>query len=234
MLDQYLQRTQLLLADQSFEIFNPDDLTNFINMGRGQLAGEAECIRVYGDLSVDSTAQQYSFSSVTLTGFTSSVLGVLHVRQISYAIGQGQAALHSRTFPYFNTYILSQPLPTPTFPKVWSQYGQGTLGTLFFNVLDGPYALKLDTVCYPINLIDDTTPEALPYQFTDAVPFYAAYYAAMTVGAADAAKAWYDEYEKFVQRARAAATPGVLPTNFAQPPDPFVGNRLGLQQKGQQ
>ncbi len=229
-LDSYLQKTQLLLSDPSFEIFNPDDLTTYINMARGQIAGEAECIRVMGSLSVDSTTQQYAFGSITLTGFTASVLGVLNVRQINYNVASGAKALHSRPFPWFNSFVLAQPAPTATFPSVWSQLGQGANGTLYFNTLDVAYTLNLDCVGYPVPLVDDSTAEALPYQWTDAVPFFAAYYAAMTAGNAEAAKMWFDEYSKFVHRARAASTSAVLPGNFAQSGDQFATNRLGLQQ----
>lgn len=234
MLDRYLQRTQLLLTDPLFEVFNEGDLTNWINMARGQIAGDSECIRVMGTLPTTAAQQQYSFATISLGGLTSSVLGVLNVRQITYTIASGAKSLHSRSFPWFNTYILSQPVPTPGPPTVWSQFGQGALGTIYTNVLDGNYTLNLDTVCYPVDLVDDTTPEAIPYQWTDAIPFYAAYYAALTVGAADKAKAMFDEYSKFIVRARGAATPSVLPGNFAQPADPFIGNRLGLQTKGGQ
>ncbi len=234
-LDSYLQRTMLLLSDPSFERFNDGDLTTYINMARGQLAGESECIRVLGTLAVDSTTQEYNFASINLGGFATSVVGALNVRQITYAVASGSKILHSRPFPWFNSYVLSQPVPTPSAPSVWSQFGQGALGTIFLNALDGPYTLSLDVVGYPVALAADTTPEAIPYQFTDAIPWFAAYFAAVTAQNADMAEKFFGEYSKFVVRARRAATPGVLPGNFAQPEDPFIGNRLGLQQqRGQQ
>lgn len=235
MLDQYMQRTQLLLNDPSFEMFNDGDLTNYINMARGQIAGEAECVRAYATLAVADTTQQYPFSSISLSGYTASVLGVLNVRQATYAIASGQKQMYSRPFPWFNSFILSQPVPVAGPPATWSQFGQGANGTLFINLVDQTYTLSLDTVCYPVPLVDDTTEEAIPYQWTDAVPFYAAYFAALTVGNKDQADAMWKEYEKFMGRSRGAATPSVLPTNFAQPPDPFINNRLGLQTgRGQQ
>lgn len=234
MLDQYLQRTQLLLGDPEFVKFNEGDLTNYVNMARGQLAGETECIRVYATLAVDNTAQQYPFSSVNLGGLTTSVLGVLNVRQITYAVASGQAALHSRPFPWFNQYVLAQSVPTAGVPESWSQFGQGATGSIFINLLDGPYTLSLDCVGYPVALDDDSTAEAIPYQFTDAVPFFAAYFAALTANDMDRADALFKEYSKFAARGRQATTSSVLPTNFSQAPDPFMANRLGLQQKGQQ
>lgn len=231
-LDQYLQRTQLLLADPDFAKFNEGDLTSYVNMARGQIAGESECVRAYLTLAVSSATQQYPFSSINLGTYTTTVLGVLNVRQITYSVGTGQASLHPRSFPYFNTYILSQAAPDAGPPQQWSQFGQGANGTLFFNLLDNNYTCYLDAVCYPIPLVDDTTEEGIPYQWQDAVPFYAAYFASITIGNADKAGAMWGEYQKFMSRARAQATPAVLPSVYVGTPDPFMQNRLGLPLKG--
>lgn len=233
MLDQYLQRTRLLLTDADFSVFNEDDLTNYINMARGQLAAESDCIRVYGTLAVTAASQQYSFSTINLGG-AAGVQGVLSVNQITYAVASGQKAMHSRPFAWFNQFILSQPVPTPGPPASWCQYGPGSLGSLFINLLDGAYTLSLDTECYPINLVDDTTVEAIPYTLTDAVPFFAAYFAALTTGNTDKAKAMFDEYQKFVGLGKIGDMPSVLPGNFSSGSDPFLANRLGLQQSGKQ
>lgn len=233
MLDQYLQRTRLLLTDADFSVFNEEDLVNYINMARGQLAAESDCIRVYGTLPVTAASQQYAFSTINLGG-AAGVQGVLSVNQITYAVASGQKALHSRPFPWFNQFILSQPVPTAGPPASWCQYGPGALGSLFINLLDGPYTLSLDTECYPINLVDDTTAEAIPYTLTDAVPFFAAYFAALTTGNTDKAKAMFDEYQKFVGLGKLGDMPSVLPSNFSSGNDPFLANRLGLQQSGKQ
>lgn len=230
MLDTYLQRTQLLLGDQTFETFNEPDLVTYINIGRGQIAGAAECVRVYVTLAVTAASQQYAFSSITLGSYSTSVQGVLNVRQIAYSVGDGQKPLYARPFPYFQQFVLGTAVPQAGPPKIWSQFGQGALGTLFFNKLDAAYTLSLDAVAYPIDLTDDSTPEALPYQWTDAVPFFAAYYALMAVDPERSAM-MYREYEKFEARARAQTTPAVLPGNAAQSTDPFMPNRLGMQSK---
>lgn len=231
-LDSYLQRTQLLLNDSGFEVFNPDDLTTYINMARGQVAGQAECVRVYTTLSVSAASQQYTFSTIAIPA-NQGIQGYLNARQISYAVGSGQAALHTRAFPYFNTYILSQVAPDPGPPAVWSQFGQGAAGTIFLNLLDGGYVLSLDMVAYPIPLTVDSDVDAIPYQWSDAVPFFAAYFAALAIGDSERAKRMYEEYGKFLSIARGSATPSVLPTAFAQAPDPFARNRLGIQPPAQ-
>ncbi len=233
MLDQYVQRTQLLLKDPSFEVFNDGDLTNYVNMARGQLAGQTECVRVLGTLAVTSSSQLYGFTSIQLGGLT-SVQAVFSVNQITYAVGSGQKSLHSRSFPWFNTYILSQPAPTPGPPAVWCQYGPGVNSDLYVNVLDGAYTLSLDCSCQPSNLSTDADAESIPYPLTDAVPFFAAYFAALTMGDKDKASDMYDEYKKFVGSGKGIDRPSVLPGNFGPDGDPFSPNRLGIQPRGQQ
>lgn len=230
----YLKRTRLLLADIDFSIFNEEDLTTYVNMARGQIAGLAECIRVYGTLAVIAANQQYAFSTFNLgNSVATGIQGALNVRQITYALGTGQKMVYTRPFPWFNQFVLADPAPIASGPTTWSQFGQGANGSVFLNLLDAPYTLSLDVVAYPIDLVTDATVEAIPYQWTDAIPWFAAYFAAMTVGDADKSKTFYEEYEKFLQRARMAATPGVLPGSYAQAKDMFAVNRLGLQQRGQ-
>lgn len=230
----YLKRTRLLLADIDFSIFNEEDLTTYVNMARGQIAGLSECIRVYGTLPVIAANQQYAFTAFNLgNSVTTGIQGALNVRQITYAVGTGQKMVYTRPFPWFNQFVLSDPAPAAGVPATWSQFGQGANGSIFLNLLDAAYALSLDVVAYPIDLVTDATVEAIPYQWTDAIPWFAAYFAAMTIGDADKAKTFYEEYEKFLQRARMAATPGVLPGSYAQAKDLFAQNRLGLQQRGQ-
>lgn len=231
-LDTYLQKTQLLLGDADQAIFNEADLKTYINIGRGQIAGEGECVRAFVELSVSDATQVYPFSSISFGGLTTSILGALNVRQISYTIGTGKKATYSRPWQWFQTYVLNDPAPIPGPPNTWSQYGQGANGSIYVNLLDGPYTLSLDAVCLPVDLVDNTTPESIPALWTDAIPFWAAYYALMSIGSDEKSDKRYQQYETFMSRARGSATSSVLPNSFSQSPDPFAGNRLGLAAKG--
>lgn len=232
-LDIYLQRTQLLLNDPNFEYFNPEDLTHYINTARGQLAGTTEAIRVYANLTVSANSQQYTFTSINV-GSTPGVQEVLAINQISYAVGQGQKSIHSRSWPWFNSYIIGQPVPTAGPPAVWSQFGPGANSSLYINLLDNQYVLSVDASCSPIDLVDNTTVEAIPYPLTDSIPWFSAYYALSTTGDDEKAEKMFKQYEKFVAMAQGSDTPEVLPGNFNSSQDPFMANRLGLQQRGGQ
>jgi hypothetical protein len=340
MLNEYMQRTQLLLKDENFELVNDGDIVRFVNWARGQIAGQTECCRSMSTLQVTAPTQVYPFSSIsfgnaqasgsiffpanpsnadtatfngvvwefvtsgatgnqiniagtcdltitnlaaaltaslnastsvasyvvtggpstctltvtynangslgdtytlaasaatpsgpTLTGGNSGLAGVLNVRQITYAVGQGQKFVHPRPFPYFNLFYLANAVPQAGAPTTWSQYGQGASGSFYINLPDINYSLSLDTSCYPTPLALDTDFEAIPYLFTDAVPFLAAHLSFLTLQQPDPAQKMMEEFEQFIGKARHGNTPGVLPGSFAQSPDLFMNNRLGLQKQ---
>lgn len=228
----YLQRTQLLLNDTTQAKFNTEDLTTYINLGRNQIAGEGLCVRNFSTLAVTSASQQYSFSLIS--GLATGISQVLHVRQVNYSIANGAIPLHVRSFPYFMQYFLGQAIPVVEPPTAWAQYGQGTNGTIFVNQLDGAYTLNLDCVCLPNALSDatDTDAEVIPYPWTEAIPFYACYYALMSIGDKDSASEKLQQYEAYMQRARTISNPDVVPQAFSQHKDMMLQSRLGLTSKG--
>ena len=232
MLTAYLQTVRrIMLNDQRFERVNNFDLVDWVNIARGQVAAESECIRVYSTLAVDDTAQQYPFSAVVFPAGTAGVAVVQAVRDITWQVAGGRKKVYSREWEWFNRYVLSTPVPVAGSPKHWAQYGQGTQGTLFLNLLDTSYSLFLDTVCLPSSLNSDADPEALPGLWTDAVPYFAAYMGFLQQGDNARSDSMMKLYGVFMQRARDGATPSELPHQFAGVPDPTVGNKLGIQQR---
>ena len=251
MLTQYLTDTKNLLQNPSAPIalYDNTSLTRWINIARGQIATESESIRVIGTISTVIDQRPYNFSSIAIgTPSVTGVQGVMHVRSILYNVGQniyglpGQQWLTPRSWPWFTLYHLNNPVPEPGPPTTWSQFGQGSAGTgtgssatgSFY--VDPPpdavYTLQLDCVCYPVALVDDTTPEALPYQWTDCVPFFAAYYAYLSsqTGARQAdAERMYNHYKEFAQRARQAANPSVNRSQYEQAGDPAQAAKMGIQ-----
>lgn len=233
MLAQYLTQTARLLQNPPAApaLYATSDLTSFINTARGQVAGDAECIRVLGSLPLAvGNRGPYPFSAINVG--TSSVTGVdgpFNVRQVMVVIGGGNLNVRSRPWPWFQLYKLSRVVPPTGRPSTFSQYAQGTSGSLYFDpVPDVAYVAAVDTVCRPIALVDDTTVEAIPYPWTDAVPFFAAYLALLSAQRAADADAMLKRYENFRDRARKSSTPGVLPGQYPQQSDPTMENKLGL------
>lgn len=231
MLSAYLLRVQQLVInppDTNSLLYSSSDLTKYINTARGQLASEG-VIQVSATLAVTNASQVYPFASIVVTG-TSGVAAVLNVRQMQYQVSGGAVNVAPRPWPWFRYYNLGK-VAVPGPPTEWAQYGQGEQGSLYVTALDTNYTLAIDTVCLPINLVDDTTPEAIPYPWTDAVPYYAAYLAYTSDQRRADADEMFKEYQMFVDRARKFSTPSVLPGTYQQQStDPTKANRLGLAQ----
>ncbi len=227
MLTSYQQRARLILSDPAFARFNDFDLRDFCNTARGQIAGEAECVRVYGSVSLVPNQRSYPFGSFTLPG--AGVAAVNTLRTLWYNVASGQIWVQTREWEWFSLYYLNNPVPGTGPPAVWSQLGQGQFGTVFVDpVPDLPYICPLDLACAPAALNTDADPEAIPPLWQDAVPYFAAYLAALTIGDKDKSDHFMSLYQMFMERARAAATSSILPGQAAQGPDPVALNRLGL------
>jgi hypothetical protein len=181
-------------------------------------------------VSLSSPTQEYPFSSIAIPNAVNiGIGGVNDVRQASYLVAVGQKILVARPIEWFITYYLGQPVPQTGAPKTWAQRGQGQFGTILFApVPDGPYVCPLEVDAFPVQLVDDTTPEAIPPLWQDAVPFYAAWLALQQLQRQADADLMIKRFQEQMNRARAAATPDILPDNYEQAPDLTLGNRLGM------
>ena len=228
-LNAYIQQTQRLLQNPpaTTALYSTADLTVYVNVARNQIAGESGCIRVIGSLPTTAGNNNYPFSSINLA--PPGVNNVLNVRQVTINVTNGFSFLHSRPWEWFNRYRISQVNMPNAMPTEWAQYGEGVLGSVYLNPTpDMTYQLNTDAVCLPIPLASDTDPEAIPTLWTDAIPFYAAYYALMSSQRQNDADTMYKRYEEFMERARRAATAAVLPGQYPQVADPTMQNKLGM------
>jgi hypothetical protein len=235
-LNTYLQRTQNLLQNPAAptSLYATSDLTNYINIARGQLAGESKCIRAIGTISTVANQRNYNFSSVTVAS-PAGIQGIINIRSIQFGIASGQKWVNARGWTWFNYYNLNNPVPASGQPVEWAQLGQGVSGTFYLDPIpDTVYPLFCDGIWYPVTLVDDTTPEAIPYLWTDAVPYYAAYLAYLSAQSParqnDAAR-MFEHYTTFVERARTASTPDVNRTMYPEQRDPAQLAKLGLSPK---
>jgi hypothetical protein len=238
MLDQYVLRTQQLLQTPAAptDLYPEDSIISWVNQARGQLAGEGKCIRAIGFIPTVIGQPVYAFSDISF-GLSSStgIAGPLNVRSIQAEVGDGLKWINARGWTWFNYYNLSNVTPVAAEPTEWSQFKQGASGSFYISPPpDAVYGLACDCICYPIDLVDDTTVEALPYLWTDAVAYFAAYLAFLSAQSParqnDAAR-MFEYYSTFVDRARQFATPDVNYTMYPQQKDPAQLAKLGLSPK---
>lgn len=252
-LTEYQSRTAQLLQSPAAPtaLYSATQLTAWINQARGQVAGDGECLRAIGTISTVSSQRPYAFTGIsTGVAATTGIAGVINVRRITRTSGSGQVMLVPRAWEYFDQYFMNNPSPVNGAPTVWAQYQQGggfvassisSAGGGSFYVDPPPdaiYVLNVDATCFPIPLVDNTTVEALPYLFTDAVAYFSAYLALLSsqtsARMADAQR-MYQLYQEFLTKARYMSNPPVLRGQYEGAQDPTVVAKLGLQQRaGQQ
>jgi hypothetical protein len=236
LLNKYLLQVQNLLQSPGAPtaLYDNTTLTNAINLARSQLAGESESIRFLGTINTAIGIRNYNFTSInTGVSATNGIAGALNVRSILYSVASGQKWVRIRPWEWFQFYYMNSPVPMGGAPKSWAQYQPGQSGSFY---IDPPpdlvYVLTCDCVCVPIALVDDTTVEAIPYPWQDAVQFLAAFFVLLSAqsGARSAdANRHYERYEEFVNRARRFANPNVTRYVFEQEQDPTTLNKLGVQ-----
>jgi hypothetical protein len=251
LLTTYQTRTQQLLqypAAAVNQLYATSDITAWINQARGQLSAETECCRYLGTLSTVLAQRNYNFSSINIgVSATTGLAGVINVRQMLYAVASGYQWFRPRAWAYFWLYYMNNPVPVAGPPQRWSQFAQGGsgqgsitgIGSGSMNsgsfYLDPPpdliYSLLIDCSCYPNALALDTDVEAIPYLFTDAVPYYAAYLALMSAQSSariEDAQKMFDLYKMFVDRANQASAPNVNRYLYERQSDPTTLNKLGI------
>lgn len=232
MLNQYLTQTAQLLQNPAAPtpLYSTANLTQFINTARGQLAAESECIRLYTSQNLTVAARVFPFSGFTIPS-GQGIEAPIKVNTLWYSVASGQKWITPRSFEWFGLYSLNHPVPASGQPARWAQYGQGVSGTIYIDPLpDNAYLVFADTVCYPIALATDSDVEAIPYLWTDAVPYFAAYLALLSsqgTARMQDAQRMFQLYEEFTNRARRFATPGLLPGNYPQNADPTMSAQLG-------
>jgi hypothetical protein len=219
MLFQYQQQLQRLMHDTHQVNINLQDATFYINDARVQIALAAECIRQPGSFDMVAGQQPYPFTGMTLIAAPTlppGLGGVGNVRRAYLSLfSGGRRRLEMRAWEWFDTYWLSVSAPVPGQPQITSRLQPGLNGTLWFAPPpDAAYPILIDAVAYPAPLAGDGDPEALPQPWTDAVPFYAAYLAALSMQQPDAAAAMWAEYQKFETRGTQLTTPSVMPRSY--------------------
>jgi hypothetical protein len=248
-LAQYQAQTSQLLQNPSAPtaLYSTAILTSYINIARGQLAGvEGKCIRQIGSLVLVPGQRVYPFSSINLgTQAVTGIAGAIHVNHVFYAVGGGLQWFRPRPWEWFVQYLLNNPTPKSGPPLRWVQYGQGAApppsvsgsgpgagGTLYVDPLpDIAYTLTLDCTCFPQPLAIDTDIEAIPYLWTDAVPYFAAYLALLssqTSARMQEALKYKELYSEFCVRARDAANPVPLNYMYQGAPNVLTATKLGM------
>jgi hypothetical protein len=139
------------------------------------------------------------------------VVGVLSVACAWGANAAMKPMLRPKIWSEFQAYLRSYNTGMQTYPAVWSQYGAGvgsTGGSIYVWPLPSTASqMDWDCWCRPAVMVQGgNVPEAIPYQWTTAVAFYAAYLAYSNAQRAEDAKNMFDQYNQKMIEAQATLT----------------------------
>lgn len=160
----------------------------------------------------------YTFASVNaLVAATSGVATIQSVLSVAVSQGNVKPMLRYEPFVRYQAFFRIFSGTEQNYPSVWSQYGQGVLGSIYlFPVPSGTYSMDWDCACLPISLATDSDPEAIPYPWTEAVAYYAAYLCYQYSQRSDDAKMMLSEYNRLMLEARAFSMPPQVPDVYEE------------------
>lgn len=172
---------------------------------------------------VSTALNQELYSFTSLNTFVQQTPGVSSIQGIlSIAVMQGSPGAFKPTLFYYpwgalQAYCRSYSAQVTNYPDRWSQYGQGVGGSFFlYPIPSGQYPMDIDCYCLPVPLVSNATVEALPYPWTDAVPYYAAYLALLNSQRKEDAMAMLNDYKMKVSEGGGFSRPMVIPSYYGR------------------
>lgn len=123
----------------------------------------------------------YPFTGVSLATLPGAGK-VYFVRSVSIIYANYRYSLPVYPFTIYQAMIRQYPFQYQYVPTFASQFGQGAQGSFYVYPLPSQtYQYELDCLCSPANLTTDSSVEVLPDPWTDAVKFYAAHLAYLSI-----------------------------------------------------
>jgi hypothetical protein len=208
--------------------------TTLVNGGWGYITGTTTTVTAAGsgggsnatfNITTDNSLttvpgqEVYKFSTANILAQTvPGVQAVIGVISVSCAWGANAAMkpiLQPMIWSEFQAYFRSYNNGMQNYPTIWSQYAQGVNGSIYVWPLPSQYSqMDWDCYCIPIALVDDTTAEAIPYGWTDCVPYYAAYLAYLDAQRGDDADKMFKTFAMYMKRARSFSETPFVPDYY--------------------
>jgi hypothetical protein len=150
----------------------------------------------------------YQFTTANALAQTvAGVQGIIGLLSVACAWGTNAAmkpTLTYRIWNEFQAYLRSYNSGMQNYPTVWSQYSYGVNGSIYLWPLPSTASqMDWDCYCLPIDLVDDTTAEAIPYPWTTCIKYYAAHLAYDNAQRKEDADRMMAMYDKAVAKSRA-------------------------------
>lgn len=108
---------------------------------------------------------------------TTGALSILTINSISISWGSMKPTLRYRPWGEFQAYYRANNIGAQGYPRIWSRYSRGDLGSFYLWPIPSQASqMDLDCVCLPtpLGFESDDDVDAIPYPWTNAVPYKAA------------------------------------------------------------
>lgn len=188
----------------------------------GSTSGNNATLTAVIDNSLTTVAGQevYNFSTAnTLAASTAGVSSILGLVSVACAWGANAAMkpmLQPTIWSEFQAYYRAYNNGMQNYPTIWSQYGQGVNGSVYlWPIPSQPSQMDWDCYCVPIDLVNDSTVEAIPYPWSDCVPYYAAMMGYRNAQRKDDADRMQKELEMYMKEARASSETPFVPDYYS-------------------
>lgn len=186
----YITEVRRLLHDVNGNFYTDQELTDYINNGRTRLVRDTGVLRTLQSATIPNAQETLAFSALPQGTQTLDVLN------INLYWGNSRVPLRYLAWTDFNAQLRYWQNYVGR-PVAFSMYGQQTI--YFGPVPDQDYALDVDTVIMPTNLVNGADVDNIPDPYTTPVAYYAAYKAKFKEQSYGESEIFKQEYNKQVQ-----------------------------------
>ncbi|MBU6232200.1 hypothetical protein KGP36_06155 [Patescibacteria group bacterium] len=159
----------------------------------------------------------YQFSDV-FTDPANGVGEIFVVKSVSLLWGTWRYMTVAPSFSKYQAWVRTYTNQYLYIPFFCANYGQGDKGSLYMYPLPSTvYPMEWDCLCLPLPLKMDTDPEAIPFMWTECVPYFAAYLALLGAQQYEKANFMKQTFDEWMHRARAYSQPGRWSNPYGRP-----------------
>lgn len=154
----------------------------------------------------------YPFTAIQFVGtLGANMKSVLGVKGASIVWTTWRYTMRRWSFSKYQALLRRYTTNFPSNPTESAQYSQGDNGSLMiYPVPDQNYPMEWDCICLPIDLVDNNSAEVIPYPWTIAVKYHAAYLALSGSQRNQDADRFEGIYMKKLAQARGTSMPGAV------------------------
>lgn len=154
----------------------------------------------------------FKFANPYVQAANAGVKGIIDVMDVAVTWGGIRPAMSWVPYSELQAYARSYNLGVSSYPSLWSTFGDGENGQVWLFPIpsQGNIQGEMEWLCscVPFDLYSDDDFEAIPDNFTDAVPFFAAFLAYLNSQRTGNANLMLNHFNDFLGLDRAASDRG--------------------------